>query len=295
MSEEIILVAADVDQAAVIGGDTGDIMRIVGRYTENFTKGDPAAVEELAKLLINPRLSDAVEAIKKSTQKEILVVFYTQKGKIVDMMGKKDIMSPVFVTSVTTYFEPADINEGLTYLSRQAEAQQCCTPEIKRELDRLGIVTWAASKTLNLPYAAGVYITSGIKNIGHIADYLGVSQDAAYLFDDKGLEHIKNMGNTPYAKEHIITVPAFNFSTISKAQSDELEDHLEHHFPLAGFDAAYPELYADICKNPGWPAVNWCITAACKWHIAKKRNLTSEIWDVSNVLALHAQELNPLV
>ena len=287
MSKEIILVVVDVDQTAVIEGDSGDILRIVGRYTEKFTTGDPMAVEELAKLLINPRLTDAVNEIKKSTHKEILVVFYTQKGKIVEMMGRKDIMSPVFVTSVTAYFEPADINEGLTYLSRQAEAQSCCTPEIKWELDRLGIVTWAASKTLNLPYAAGVYITSSIKNIGHIADYLGVSEDAAYLFDDKGLQHIEGMGNTPYAKEHIITVPAYNFSTISKVLSDELKDHLERHFPLAGFDAAYPELYADICKNPGWPAVNWCITAACKWNIAKKRNLTTEAWDVSNVLALH--------
>lgn len=173
----------------------------------------------------------------------------------------------------------------MTRYNLQAEQHACINDVIKPELDRIGLVTWAASYMLGLPYAAGVFITDAKKNIADIAGHLGVNPMNAYLFDDKADEYISYMGSTPYAEEHIIKVPVFDFTTMSKTQSDALENHLECHYPLDSFDEMHPDLYMSICGDPSWPSEHWCMTEACEWHIGKEPDATAERWDLRKILS----------
>ena len=282
-NRETYIALLDVDQTSVLCNDTYNILLIVAEYTRAFTTGDRAALEKLAMMLVNPRMVEAIVELRRRTKRDIMVVFYTMKWKITEMMITQSAVSAIIANNTHVSFDPMPIDTGFTYLSQHAEEYDCTSSQIKQELDRVGLLTWAMSYMLGLPYAAGGFITSGKKDLKFVSSYFRVDQSHVYLFDDKAPEHIAGMDSTPYAYKHIVQVPDYNFVTMSKSKSDALEHHLTRHYPLAGFDSAYKGHYDSICNDPSWPSENWCITAACEWHLAKRRNDTTQPWDLSNV------------
>ena len=277
------LVALDIDET-IAPNDGGDIPRIIAACTHGFTTiSDRPALDKLAMLLINPRMVEAIVELRRRTTREVVIVFYSMKAKIANMMALEHPYTELTLTDQTVFFEHMPINIGFTYLSQQAYECGYDNSETYHELDRVGLLTWAMSYMLGLPYAAGGFITAGKKDINRIAEMFGFDPYRAYLFDDKAPEHIAAMDNTPYANQHIIQVPAYNFVTMPDSKSVALEHHLKRHYPIAGFDSAHPGHYDSICNDPEWPADKWCITAACEWQITKRPNVTTQPWDLSNV------------
>ena len=124
-------------------------------------------------------------------------------------------------------------------------------------LDRLGLVTWAASLVLELPYAASVYVTAENKNLQRIAAHLGISPEQCYLFDDKAKEHaayLKDPDQTGSAK-NIIEVTKYNFQTMDPELKAKLISLLQAHFPRQTLSKTNPKLFKEASKPaPGWPS-----------------------------------------
>ena len=124
-------------------------------------------------------------------------------------------------------------------------------------LDRLGLVTWAASLVLELPYAASVYVTAENKNLQRIAAHLGISPEQCYLFDDKAKEHAANLRDPDQtsAAKNIMEVTKYNFQTMDPGQKAKLMSLLQEHFPRQTLSKTNPRLFKQASQPaPGWPS-----------------------------------------
>ena len=158
------------------------------------------------------------------------------------------------------------------------------------ELERLGLVTWAATVALGLPCIPAVLVTEGDKDLNLIASSLGFDPELCFLFDDKGEHHISTMGDTYYARVHVIPVQPFNFKTMGLEQAERLRCTLEEHFPVDGIKLNYRPLFRSICADRTWPLENRSITVDEKWKVSYPNGEPVRPWAVDRILALVGEE-----
>ena len=269
------VIALDLDQCSVIGEDTNDILQIVADKSAAITDSSGSgALLNLVKGLVNPRMVQAVREIRK-IYPQAYFVFYTSKGAVVRYtdLAKAYISQYVYSRDKTLRFHPVEsiIHSSYKYLYEQVGPHLPAgfdSGKIKAELERVGLVTWAASLAMGLPYAAGVYITGEGKDLQFIADDLHVSIDQCFLFDDKGDEYAMSLGD-PMRQgraRNIITVPKFNFMTINAEHAEELRAYLQTHFDRTGLPSTNASLFRQAStSDPHWPASNLSLNPQSQW------------------------------
>ena len=266
------VICLDIDQCSIFGDDTFDILRVLRLVGQ--LRGEPYSSDvllQIGKHLVNPAMIEAVGRINRLFP-HILVLFYTAKAAIVERLAlhENEALAPLFIDEHNVYFHPATgptINH--MYLYNQAEGCYAAKgeplPPSKQEvfaadLERLGLVTWAASLALGLPYAAAVYITAECnKNLNKITSLLNVPFSRTWLFDDKAQEHA---APRPPIEMHMIPVQPFDYSLIPLPRAKALNELLEHHAPLHVLDQstilqltqatpAYPESHLSFRAEEG--------------------------------------------
>ena len=244
-NNEANVIFLDIDQCSAFGEDTFDILRIAN-YTEHLVHSEPKYITtkkifDIATLLLNPRMIEAITQIRRAVP-NTLIYFYTAKAGILTRF-----LAPFYHHISSLYLDPANIrfhamgpieNTTLTYLYDQVRelteglGDEGLKPTLKAQLDRVGVITWAASVVLGLPYAAPVIITAdAAKDLRKISGYLGIPFERTWLYDDKAARHATALGLTEN-EAHMTPVTPFNFESMPIPQAATLDAVLSETVPL---------------------------------------------------------------
>jgi len=244
------LIALDIDQCSAFGEDTNDIMQIISRMTKGLDPFYENArhLIDIAELLINPRMIEAVTQIR-SQAPDNYIVFYTSKEGIVNSFIRRFDPQPPHYEVLkssgllveddddTLKFKAGNLLDRWEYLYNQLpkieEMPWLDTSSAHCEgLRRVAILTWVASKMLGLPYAAPVYITRGDKDMRIICEDLGIHDvNKSVLFDDRAVDHAQKLGLS-LAEARMVPVTPHGTKNTSKEVLRELYDTLQRHFPI---------------------------------------------------------------
>jgi hypothetical protein len=260
----VLVIFLDIDQCAVMGEDTNDILRALLTI---FGDMEPSERKQklmgVARLLVNKWMVRAVKAIMERVG-NVHIVFYTQKANTLTQMRHAGVELPS-IAGDTIYFHEGTPEQGFGFVGAQSAVP---TERIEREFNRLGLVACGVAEMLGLTYTPGLIVTEGKKDVEKMATLLGVDPAKVYLFDDKGEKHIGLLGAAPYAKEHIIPTQPFNFKTVCEEQARLLREMLQTEFSVKGIKEKYPELYKQIQGDPTWPVHNRCISKEEDWVVS---------------------------
>ena len=208
------VVAIDLDYTALIGNDLGGLRSAV----DMDALSDANALDLVARLT-NPRLLEAVKALRDRGAVDRLV-FYTAKGGLL-----RDLEAPpeLWITPQTLRFRAGP--SGRTYLYDQLLASSG-----REDIIGLGVLTWALSHLLGLrALSAPVYITAEPKDPALIAHDLDVER--VVLFDDQA-EHYASLLPAPSApaagapRYFLRAVAPFDYECLTWAQAKEHEAFL---------------------------------------------------------------------
>ena len=221
------VIALDIDLTSALGNDTNDILRIVALMTLNFSlQGVHRKLMKLLSLLINPRLFEAIQAIAARTETQPFIVFYTQKGGIVNLCDDAEGVCK----DGTLHFRAGRLKQGPDYLFQQL--QTTSSAEIYVHLRRVGILTWFVSRCLGLSYAAPVYITRTHKNVRVIGEHLNIDPAKIFLFDDNARHHAAALELPDCASANMIEVQPFDFHSMGHERRLLLYNVLQTKFPI---------------------------------------------------------------
>jgi len=286
--EKKVVVDLDLDECSCIGGDTNDILAVVGIITDNYTKKVPELLS-MTSQLINPQLVPAFRRLKRSLGYEPLVVFYTSKYKIVDwfveLLHPSEEVAQEIIEGLrhvikdrdNLVFSMADISQSFLYLNKEVQKLLGSNTELsnkmKNELNRIGLITWTISNLLGLSYAGSVFVTTRYKDLNYIARELDIPPDQFFLFDDKAKWHAKALEKTP-EEVQMIDVHPFTFESMKREDALRLQNTLTRDFPLdepklASHLPGYPDLltykygpkptpgFQSVDRDPESGALRW--------------------------------------
>jgi len=282
-----LVIFMDIDQCAIIGEDTNDLLRVLFQLFADIKSDEEkkARLLELAMLLVNRSMLQALESIR-ARESDVRVVFYTQKASLVSLIRRYEGWVPALdEREDTLLFEAGSADQSYDYLANQCSAPPL-TDAVHRGLDRLGLVTWASAKMLGLKYLPAVLVTESSKDVVRMATQLGFDPAKAYLFDDKAEAHIKSVGATPFAQEHVIPVQAFNFTTVGEEQAKSIFELLQTHFSVKGIKEADPKLYGQIQGDPTWPLQSRVISPDEDWVVRYPGGQEAQPWTIDRILAM---------
>lgn len=258
LEDKRVVLALDLDQCSFCGEDGCDILNAIGRLTDGFTT-KKSLIMDVAKQLVNPNLKPAFENLKKR-HLDPLVVVYTAKGSLVQAVSsffyQAGVKNPAMKMDYANLkFEMEEItSSSFKYLNKQIDAVLPpgieSTENIKTNMDRLGIVTFAIALVLGLPYAPAVFVTNAPKDLKVISKGMGVPVDQIYLLDDKAEEHAGKMG-VSLEEAHMIIVPKYNLSTFDDERGRRLQESLKTYFPIetSKFDAGFTRMVTYAGEN----------------------------------------------
>ena len=274
--DSVLWLLLDIDQCSIVGGDTNDILRVV---LAKYADASKETLEELALKFVNKWMVQAVKAIL-ARHPNTHVMFYTNKHAILRYMHYYCGVELPYICDGTILFDWGSVEQGHKYISAQYPSD---TPLLVNELDRLGLVTWAGAAALGLDYLPAVIVTEVSKDVEKIATALGVDKDRVFLFDDRAEEHIAAVGSQ-YAREHVIPVQPFDFTTICEEQARELLAVLNEHFPAKGIKKEHPKLFRQIVHDPSWPLENHSLNEEEEWVVRYPGGQTMEPWTIDRIL-----------
>jgi hypothetical protein len=241
-----------------------------------------------------------VNTIRQHSRDNIYVVFYTSKANVVNFFSFPEVdrstrarlgQRGFFVHQHLMKFNSGQWREGWDYLYKQVAAEISCSPDSRQctELRRVGLLTWAASYLLDLPYSAAVYITRSEKNLRFIEGDLHVDHSKVYLFDDKADSHAATIGETP-AIAHMIQTPVYNTPMQSIETARALHRALEKYFNIPpDFVKTYRSLAIQASRpDPNWSQDRVALhTGGRAWlsHEQDAGTIPYQPWDVSLVIA----------
>jgi hypothetical protein len=287
-----LVLLIDLDECAVLGRDTNDILRLIAGSAGSLREADQLHLLLAGAYLANPCLKDAFTALQSLSALPVEIVFYTQKWAVVGKL--RACAGPGYRVpyiepseSGTVYLEAGPLAETYQYLSNQAPEQ------MTSELDRLGLVTWGVARTLNLGYTPAVFVTEGLKDLRLVAQHLGVPPGCVFLFDDKSVSHAELVRDPlPYSVEHMLPVQPFNCATIPRMYAARLQCLLETHFPLEGLRERDFPLFKEAALDPSWPAECTSLSPGGKWIVDKPAiAIAREPWDISRVFSRKSSPL----
>ena len=254
-----LVIALDIDQCSALGEDTFDVLRIVQHLTDFFNEPRyRAKILEVARLLINPEMINAVNSIKKQYPDiPPYIVFYTKKGGILELFNPTTRPTQTssrnaqllndhgFFVSGTMgldimKFSEGNLFDGWTYLYKQLQSRlgdalptEWAPPRSRAyyELARIGIITWTASLMLGLPYSAPLYITKIGKNLSLIGGDLQIDPKKIFLFDDRAQEHAGGL-RMSLADARMVEVQPYRYQTMPPNRVHALLQSLKTHFPI---------------------------------------------------------------
>jgi hypothetical protein len=240
------VVAIDLDHTALISNDLGGLRSAIDM--DALSDADALA---LIRRVTNPRLLEAVQALRKQKRVDRLV-FYTAKGGLL-----RDLVvgtpADLWLTPRTLRFRAAPASR--TYLYEQL----CCPPtsaagsSIRNDFVGLGVLTWGLSLLLGLSEcAAPVYLTDEPKNPDLIAHDLDVPR--VVLFDDQADYYAAQLGAPPQ-RGLFRAVEPFDYPCLSPAQARDLEAFLQARCgpPLADCDVSSGSAWRVTALNAPLP------------------------------------------
>ena len=280
-----LVIALDIDQCSALGEDTFDILRIVQHLTDFFNEPrSRAKILEVARLLINPEMINAVNQLKQEFPDiQPYILFFTAKSSIVDLFNPVTPANPIpnanaqllndhgFFVSGTggldiMKFSAGNLFDGWTYLYKQIQTRLSdalppeWAPQDSNEYDemaKLGLLTWAASLVLGLPYSAPVYITKIGKDLSIIRRDLQIEDPRKIiLFDDKAGEHAENLGMS-LAEARMIQVQQFRYETMTPPRAEQLIQYLRQHFPITQEFVQEHSGKKGLIEQTSKPTVQW--------------------------------------
>jgi len=278
-----VIVAVDIDQCGALGEDTNDVARAILTMYPNAYEDKKEALEHVIRSIINARMTEAINTIASKTNGEYRIVLYTQKSNILRTMRRDGVDLPE-VDPGTIFFDGARSTDGATYLADQCNVSQDAMTT-KNELLRLGLVTWAIGKESGQELSPPVFVTETKKDLEIVAKHLRVDPKKVYLYDDKSEKHIKELGNKPFAAEHMLSVDKFNMTSNDAEKAKALEAFLNEHFPMTELCKQNPALYRQIFFDPSWPEENRCLNPNGTWRLHYEgRGEPVKPWDTTPVL-----------
>jgi hypothetical protein len=267
------VIALDIDECSAIGSDTYDILRIIQQMTQNFqNQAAHAHLLDIARNLINPKMIEMVNKVRMYVPHP-LVVFYTQKSRVLrfftanwEEQQRFQSAGMVDKWGEVLHFHSGNLlTEKWDYLNNQVRALLADMPERLAtqlsqdrsiEMHRIGILTWAASIALGLPYAAPVFVTARGKDMDLIESLVfnePTPLGKSFLFDDKATEHAQKLSRS-LEEARMIAVAPYTHSLQSEANATELFAKLNAYF---GITPERRETHAQILKSAAFPERNW--------------------------------------
>lgn len=289
------VIALDIDLTSAVGNDTNDILRIIALMTRNFSMpGIQNEIRCLLDLLINPRLFEAISTITEETGARPFIVFYTQKGGIVNMCADSPLHRSIARAGLyscgrnTLAFRAGRLEQGADYLFHQLRTREPQgDTEIYVHLRRVGILTWFISQCLGLSYAAPVYITRTHKNVEVIGKHLRIdSSSKIYLFDDNARHHAAAL-KLQAREANMIEVQPFDFHTMDRERRIQLHSLLHNVFPITQVfkEQIPPQFFLSIHDSSHHSCSS--VDDRGEWKDLSQietQEETPEPWDVSLVL-----------
>lgn len=256
----------DIDQATFIGEDSNDVLRLILLMYGKLTPEKETALIQASRLMVNP---EAVKMFRKAQDQHddaVQFMLWTRKGKIARMLAWEHDSGVEFIGNNcnTAHFKAAPIGLGYNYLNI---LHPNVSPVMKGEFTRLGLVVYAIALELGLTHIPELFVTNAAKDVKALCEIQGIPADTAFLYDDRGVEHIAQTGNTDYAKEHVVTVEPFNFLNLPAKRGRELARILEDHFPMTDLKTKNPRLYEEIKGDPSWTEDKHAIDADGAWTV----------------------------
>jgi hypothetical protein len=302
------VIALDIDECSAIGNDTYDILRIIQQMTQNFqNQAARAHLLDIARNLINPKMIEMVNKVRMYVPHP-LVVFYTQKGRVLSFFTgnleerrRFQAAGMIDAWGEVLHFHSGNlITETWDYLNNQVRALLADMPERLAtrlaqdrsiEMHRIGILTWAASIALGLPYAAPVFVTAKGKDMDLIESLVfnePTPLKKSFLFDDKATEHAERLGRS-LEEARMIAVAPYTHSLQSEANATELFAKLNAYF---GITPERRETHARLLRSAafpegGWPESNLVIAPGLdQWaqHAESFTRQPQPDWDATRML-----------
>ena len=231
MPKKQYVVAIDLDHTALVSNDLGGL-----RSSIDMDALSDADALELIRRVTNPRLLEAVQAMR---QRQIVdrLVFYTAKGGLL-ASAPHYYDDDLWLTDHTLRFRAGPASRKYLYNQLSSHRRRTTDEEKTRnDFVGLGTLTWGLSCLLGLQtLSAPVYITREPKNPDLIAHDLDVPH--VVLFDDQA-DYYASL--VVASSSHIFrAVTPFEYTCLSPAQAYDLEAFLQSRCgpPLTDCDVA---------------------------------------------------------
>lgn len=320
------VVCLDVDECSIVGGDTCDLLRCLQNFSraiiDRQIKGEMLSADEpymrelrsnpdfikLLRLLVNPKMVEAVQGVAARLKYMPAIVIYTAKSDLVVKSGNH-LHEEFFAafkrfpegsgTTATEILIPGDnILAGPDYLRKQlvAETEYVChdihgesagevfttTTQLPVEnytdFQRAGFCFWAIADALGLAYVPHAVVTAaGDKDLRTMSEIIGVPFEKLVLFDDKSARHASRLQPEPQplAAARMVQIPPYTFQTMCQTRRAELEALVKQIMPeayLREAAQANPKLFREAsCPfQAGWPRANLVLRRDFTWKLGQE-------------------------
>ena len=252
-SSKKYVVAIDLDYTALISNDLGGLRGAI--HLDALSDDDALA---LVQRVANPRLLEAVAALRKRGRVDRLV-FYTAKGGLLEGLPRAaGAADDLWIRQHTLRFRAGPSSRW--YLYNQLPPGS--TPQHRADFVGLGVLTWGLSQLLGLrTLAAPVYITREGKDPAFIAHDLDVPH--VVLFDDQAETYAAQLPPPTAASRsdaHILrAVAPYDYECLTPAQAKDFEAFLQARCgpPLADSDVSESQAWRIVARARGQPLPPW--------------------------------------
>jgi hypothetical protein len=244
------VVAIDLDYTALISNDLGGLRGAI--HLDALSDDDALA---LVQRVANPRLLEAVAALRKRGRVDRLV-FYTAKGGLLEGLPTSDASSDLWIRQHTLRFRAGPSSRWHLY----NQLPPGSTPQHRADFVGLGVLTWGLSQLLGLrTLAAPVYITREGKDPAFIAHDLDVQH--VVLFDDQAETYAAQLPPASLRDGDRIlrAVAPYDYECLTPAQAKDFEAFLQARCgpPLADSDVSEGQAWRIVARARGQPLPPW--------------------------------------